>query len=59
MKEGDLPATAVAVRKLENALNGSTLSILLGTMNAATKAGQPPLNVLFKAYTRHLRVPKE
>ena len=59
MKEGDLPESALAVRKLENFLNGLTLPILLGTMNAATKAGQPPLNVLFKAYTRHVRVPKE
>lgn len=49
----------LAVQKLENALNASTLPILLGTMNAAAKAGQPPLEVLFKAYTRHLRVPKE
>jgi hypothetical protein len=59
MKEGDLPENALAVRKLEHALNGSTVSIMLGLMNAATKAGQPPLEVLLKAYTRHLRVPKE
>jgi hypothetical protein len=32
---------------------------MLGLMNAATKAGQPPLEVLLKAYTRHLHVPKE
>jgi hypothetical protein len=59
MKEGDLPESALAVRKLEDFLNGLTLPILLGTMNAATKAGQPPLDVLFKAYTRHLGVPKK
>jgi hypothetical protein len=59
MKEGDLPENALAVRKLEHALNGSTVSIMLGLMNAVTKAGQPPLEVLLKAYARHLRVPKE
>ena len=58
-KEGDLPADPKALQKLEGFLNGLSLPILLGTMNAATKAGHPPLNVLFKADTRHLRVPKE
>ncbi|HEV2357496.1 MAG TPA: hypothetical protein VGZ23_07795 [bacterium] len=56
MKAGDLPANALALRKLENALNGSTIGILLSIMDTATKAGHPPLNILFKAYTRHLRV---
>ena len=58
MKEGDLPESALAVRKLENFLNGLTLPILLGTMNAATKAGQPPLDVLFTSFTRHWRPDK-
>jgi hypothetical protein len=59
MKEGDLPESALAARKLENFLNGLAIPMLLGTMNAATRAGQPPLNILFKTYTRHLRGPKE
>jgi hypothetical protein len=59
MKEGDLPESALAVRKLENALNGSTIGLMLRLMDTATRAGHPPLNILFKAYTRHLCVPKE
>lgn len=57
-KEGDLPADPKALQKLEAFLNGLSLPILLGTLDAATKAGKPPLEVLFKAFTRHWRPDK-
>jgi hypothetical protein len=57
-KEGDLPADPKALEKLEAFLNGLSLPILLGTLDAATKAGKPPLEVLFKSFTRHWRPDK-
>jgi hypothetical protein len=57
-KEGDLPADPKALQKLEAFLNGLSLPILLGTLDAATKAGKPPLNVLFKSFMRYWRPDK-
>ncbi len=57
-KEGDLPADPKVLQKLEAFLNGLSLPILLGTLDAATKAGKPPLEVLFKSFTRHWRPDK-
>jgi len=55
MKSGDLAPTPEALRKLATALDGSTLSITLRTMDAATKIGHDPLDVLFRAFLPHPR----
>jgi len=58
IKEGGLPPTAEALRKLEAALNSSTVGVNLGIMSAAAKARQDPVEMLFKAFSRTIHGPK-
>jgi hypothetical protein len=50
---------SAAVRALDAARLLGSLAAISDTLLATYfRAGQPPLEVLFKAHTRHLRIPK-